>query len=191
MVALVLASTSPYRKALLERLSVPFECVAPGVDEQAARGSETSPIAVARALALAKAKAVAASRKDAVVIGSDQVCALGDEILGKPGSRDASIAQLMRLQGNDHMLLTAVAVVRGDEVKEFVDVTTLRMRELTRREVEVYVDRDQPFDCAGSYKFECGGVALFDRVEGEDHTAIVGLPMVKLCGVLRGFGVGV
>ncbi len=191
MVALVLASTSPYRKALLERLGVPFECVAPGVDEEKARGTETSPIAIARLLARAKATAVSKLRPDAVVIGSDQVCALDETVLGKPGSKEGAEAQLKLLRGKSHLLITAVAVQHGSKVEEFVDVTTLRMRDLTDEEVRRYVELDQPVDCAGSYMFERAGVALFDRVEGEDHTAIVGLPLVKLCGVLTGFGVGV
>ncbi len=189
MVALVLASTSPYRKALLERLGVPFECVAPGVDEDTAKGKETSPIAIARLLARAKAKAVSQQRSKDVVIGSDQVCALDETVLGKPGSKAAAEQQLKLLRGKAHLLLTAVAVQRGSKVEEFVDVTTLRMRDLTDAEVRRYVELDQPLDCAGSYMFERAGVGLFDRVEGEDHTAIVGLPLVKLCEVLRGFGV--
>lgn len=191
MVALVLASTSPYRKQLLERLGVPFTAVAPGVDEEAAANGETSPIAIARSLAAKKAAAVAKDHPKDVVIGADQVVALGDRVLGKPGSAAKCKEQLQALQGHEHLLITAVAVQKGKEVHEFVEVTTLRMRTLTGKEIDRYVERDQPLDCAGSYKFERAGVALFDRVQGEDHTAIQGLPMVKLCAVLRELGVEV
>lgn len=189
MVALVLASTSPYRRQLLERLGVPFTCVAPGVDEAAAASGETSPIAIARSLAAKKAAAVAKDHGKDVVIGADQVVALGDRVLGKPGSAAKCKEQLQALQGQEHMLITAVAVQKGKDVHEFVEVTTLRMRALTSKEIDRYVERDQPLDCAGSYKFERAGVALFDRVQGEDHTAILGLPMVKLCAVLRECGI--
>ncbi len=191
MVAVALASSSPYRKQLLERLGIPFECVAPGVDEAAARGAETSPIAIARTLARAKAAAVAKDRPKDVVIGSDQVCALGEEVLGKPGSKAAAIEQLGKLQGHEHLLITAVAVQRGGEVEDFVEVTTLRMRKLQKAEITRYVELDEPLDCAGSYKFERAGIALFDRVEGEDHTAIQGLPLLKLAAALRRLGVPV
>lgn len=191
MVALVLASTSPYRKELLERLGVPFTCVAPEVDEAAARSGESSPIALARGLALAKATAVAKKHGKDVVIGCDQVAALGEQILGKPGTAAAAKEQLQALQGNEHMLITAVAVRCGKEVDEFVEVTSLRMRKLSGKEIERYVELDQPLDCAGSYKFERAGVALFDRVQGEDHSAITGLPLVKLCAALRRFGLQV
>lgn len=191
MADLVLASTSRYRRELLERFGIPFECVAPELDEAAARGGETSPIAIARKLATEKAAAVAKAHKKAIVIGCDQVVALGEEVLGKPGSKDAAKAQLQRLAGHEHMLITAVAVHCGGKVEEFVDVTTLRMRKLEPKEIARYVDRDDPVDCAGAYKIERGGIALFDKIQGEDHTAITGLPLLKLAGVLRGFGVQV
>lgn len=187
----MLASTSPYRKQLLERLGVPFTCVAPGVDEAAATAGETSPIAIARSLAAKKAAAVAKDHGKDVVIGADQVVALGETVLGKPGSAAAAKKQLAELQGKEHLLITAVAVQRGKDVHDFVEVTTLRMRELSGKEIDRYVEQDQPLDCAGSYKFERAGVALFDRVQGEDHTAIQGLPMVKLCAVLRELGLAI
>lgn len=191
MVDLVLASTSPYRRELLERLGVPFECVAPAFDEAAAQQGESSPIALARALAAGKAAAVAASHAKSVVVGCDQVAALGEAILGKPGSVAAAVEQLQRLSGHEHMLITAVAVRRGKDVEEFVDVATLRMRKLDKKEIERYVARDEPVDCAGAYKIERLGIALFDRIQCEDHTAIVGLPLLKLCAALRKFGLPV
>ncbi|MGE3172653.1 MAG: nucleoside triphosphate pyrophosphatase [Planctomycetota bacterium] len=189
MADLVLASTSPYRKELLERLGLPFECVAPDFDEDAVRGEHDSPVALVRALAAGKAAAVAKGRPKAVVIGCDQVAALGATILGKPGSAQAAAAQLQQLQGQEHLLLTAVSIHRGKDVEEFVDVATLRMRKLDKKTIDRYVERDQPLDCAGAYKIERAGIALFDKIDCEDHTAIVGLPLLKLAAALRKLGV--
>lgn len=191
MVDLVLASTSPYRRELLARLGLPFECVAPSFDETAARTPDASPIELARALAAGKAAAVAKDHKKAIVVGCDQVAALGTTVLGKPGSAEAAAAQLQQLAGQEHVLITAVSVHKGKEVEEFVDVTTLRMRKLDKKEIARYVDKDQPLDCAGAYKIERCGIALFDKIEGEDHTAIIGLPLLKLSGVLRKLGLPV
>jgi septum formation protein len=188
MADLVLASSSPYRKQLLERFGLPFECVAPKVDEDAVEKKETSPIAIARALAKAKAAAVADGRKSAVVIGSDQVVALGEEVFGKPGNAAAAQEQLQKLQGKEHLLITAVAVHHGKDVAEFVDVTTMRMRALDKKAIARYVERDEPLDCSGAYRIERCGIALFDKIQGEDHTAIMGLPLLKLAAVLRDHG---
>lgn len=184
---LVLASTSPYRRELLARLGLQFACEAPGVDEHAA-GAGHAPEARALALALAKARAVAARRPDAVVIGSDQVCALGDEVLGKPGSAEAACAQLHRLQSREHRLATAVAIVHGSRERSFLDVTRLHMRALPPEAIRRYVAADQPLDCAGSYRIEGLGISLFDRIESEDQTAIVGLPLLATARTLREFG---
>ena len=188
MADLVLASSSPYRKQLLERFALPFECVAPTVDEGAVKKDTPSPIALARALAKAKAAAVAATKKQAVVIGSDQVVALGEEIFGKPGTAEAAQAQLQKLQGQEHILITAVSVHHGKDVEEFVDVTTMRMRALDKKTIARYVERDEPLDCSGAYRIEKSGIALFDKIQGEDHTAIMGLPLLKLAAVLRAHG---
>jgi septum formation protein len=187
---LLLASTSRYRRALLGRLGLPFRCVAPGVDEAAAvaAAGAAGPEAIAGQLARAKAAAVAAREPMALVIGSDQVCALGDEVFGKPGTREGACAQLARLGGREHRLLTAVAVLGPGVDVGFVDLTRLRMRALGAAEIERYVDADEPFDCAGSYKLEGLGIALFDRVESADWTAVEGLPLLRLAGVLRELG---
>lgn len=189
---LVLASTSPYRRELLARLGLPFRCTAPGIDEDALRAglssAESAPPVLAQLLARAKAAAVAAREAAAVVIGSDQVCALGAQVFGKPGNADAAAAQLLALQGQRHQLFTAVAVQRGSEVVAFTDVTTLRMRALTADEVRRYVEADRPLDCAGSYKLERAGIALFEAIDSQDHTAIVGLPLLALASTLRRFG---
>lgn len=190
---IVLASSSPYRKLLLERLGLDFEVVRPDVDEEAKR--HLPPAEMARALAVAKARAV--DVPGALVIGSDQVVEVDGEALGKPGSESAAVAQLSRLAGRSHHLLTAVAVhdTATGRVEADLDVHTLTMRPLTRAQLAGYVARDRPLDCAGSYRFEARGIALFERIEADpdtaDDTAIVGLPLMKLCRLLRRFGVDV
>lgn len=188
MPELVLASTSPYRKALLERLGLPFTVEAPGIDEAHARQAATAPEAAAALLARSKAQAVAGRRTDAVVIGSDQVCAVDERVLDKPGSAAAAVEQLLLLQGREHRLITAVAVVHGRNVVAFADVTWMRMRELDRAAAERYVAAEQPLDCAGSYKIERRGIALFEQIRSADQTAIIGLPLLRLARTLREFG---
>lgn len=183
---LVLASTSPYRRALLERLGLPFECVAPGVDEDAY--SAGSPDELALTLARAKAAAVSAMCPGAVVIGGDQVVVRDGDVLGKPGSAEAAVAQLRRLAGRAHELISAVAVVGAGRWWSHVDVTRLTMRPLDDGEIRRYVERERPYDCAGAYKIESLGVSLFDAVEGSDPTAIVGMPLMALARGLREFG---
>lgn len=183
---LVLASTSKYRARLLERLGLPFAQEAPGVDE--APFKHGKPLEVAQALALAKADAIAKRRPDAVVLGSDQVAALGDAILDKPGTEANARAQLARLAGKTHVLVTAVAVAHRGKSTLLVDETKLTMRSLTEAEIAAYVARDAPLDCAGSYKVESLGIALFDRIDSQDFTAIEGLPLLAVARVLRELG---
>lgn len=185
---LILASTSRYRRALLDRLGLPFECAAPGVDEDAFKGRRLAPEELARTLAREKALAVARAHPAAVVIGSDQVCALGDEVLDKPGTRAVAVERLGRLAGRTHRLVTAVCVARGAELVEFADVTRLTMRPLGEAQIARYVDADEPFDCAGGYKLETRGIALFARIESADQTAVVGLPLMALVDALSSFG---
>jgi septum formation protein len=186
---LVLASTSRYRAALLGRLGVPFRGVAPDCDEDAYKARGLTPEALAETLALAKAESLRGSLEpSATIIGSDQVAAIDGEILGKPGSPEAAAAQLARLAGRTHRLVTAVAVLQGERVLRHTDVTRLTMRPLTEAQIARYVAADQPLDCAGSYKLEERGVALFSSVESADHTAIVGLPLIALTGMLIALG---
>jgi septum formation protein len=185
---LVLASTSPYRRELLGRLGLPFTCEPPRVDEAAFKVPARRPPQVAVDLARAKAATVAARHPDAVVIGSDQVATVDDAILDKPGSVEAARAQLQRLQGRTHELVTAVAIAHGGGMVEFVDTTALAMRRLDDAAIARYVAADQPLDCAGSYRIEALGVTLFDRIECSDWTAIVGLPLLRLGAELRALG---
>jgi len=190
MPRLVLASTSRYRADVLRRIGVPFDTVSPELEEVIPAGA--TPFAAATLLARQKALAVASrpAFRDALVIGSDQVCVSPDgEILHKPGRVDRAVAQLKRLQGATHRLITAVAVARLDEVHVAIDVHSLTMHPLSDAEISTYLARDQPLDCCGSYRLEGLGIALFSQIEGDpecsDETAIIGLPMMKTLRLLR------
>jgi septum formation protein len=185
---LILASTSRYRRALLERLGVPFTAEAPGVDERAVEARGLAPRALAETLARSKAEAVARAHPGAVVIGSDQLAAIDGAILGKPGSAAAAVAQLERLRGRTHELFTAMAVVSPGGLATHLDVASLTMRPLDRAALERYVAADQPLDCAGAYKLEARGIALFSEVRAADASAITGLPLIALAGILAELG---
>jgi septum formation protein len=188
---LVLASTSAHRRALMERLGVAFEVVSPGVDEQPHAG-ETC-LSLVQRLALAKAQAGAYQRPDALVIGSDQLAMRGDTVLGKPGTHAAAVAQLNASAGRELRFLTAVCVLDAitGATQQYVDETSVRMRALNPDVIERYVAREQPYDCAGSFKSEGLGIALFDWIRTDDPTALQGLPMIWLCGALERAGVQV
>ncbi|QDH70523.1 Maf family protein [Marilutibacter alkalisoli] len=184
---LILASTSLYRRELLARLRLPFETARPETDESPLSGE--SPGALARRLAVAKAQAVAAVHPAAWVIGSDQVAELDGQPLGKPGGREAAIAQLSAMSGRAMQFHTGVCLVRADtDAHVAVDVTTVRLRKLSGAEIARYVDAEQPFDCAGSFKCEGLGICLFEAVESRDPTALVGLPLIETARLLREAG---
>jgi septum formation protein len=182
---LILASTSPYRRELLARLRVPFECVRPGADEQRLAGEAVDVLALR--LARLKAEAVAAHHPDAVVIGSDQVAVRGAEILGKPGTVERCTEQLLQSAGRPVSFLTGVHVLDGRRrrAESHLDRTLVHFRSLARDEVTRYIAADAPLDCAGGFKAESLGIALFERIESEDPTALTGLPLIWLCGALR------
>jgi len=188
---LLLASTSPHRRALLARLGLAFRAEAPGVDERP-RPGEAAP-ALALRLALAKARAVAARHPQALVIGSDQVCEHGGALLGKPGTQARARAQLRRLAGGEARFLTAVALVwdGGAGTDRALDETRVRLRELDDDAIADYVARERPLDCAGAFRCEALGVALLERVRSDDPTALVGLPLIHLCTLLERRGVRV
>ena len=189
MQALVLASTSRYRAALLARLGLPFTQEAPGVDESPRPGE--APDALASRLALAKALAVAARHPASLAIGSDQVAVLDGALLGKPGSVEAAEGQLARASGRTVEFLTAVALADGEHghIASALDRTRVRFRTLDPGEIRRYVAREQPLDCAGSFKSEALGVALFESIETRDPAALVGLPLIELCRMLREAGI--
>ncbi|HEX4150779.1 MAG TPA: Maf family protein [Steroidobacteraceae bacterium] len=190
---LILASTSSYRRALLARVHGSFQCLAPGVDEQ--RQADESAVALVTRLSLAKARAVAALRPEAWVIGSDQAAVLLDDrqqqrILGKPGTPAHCIEQLTSCSGKTVAYLTGVAVVRGldSAVFEFVDTTRVTFRRLDAAAIERYVARESPLDCAGGFKSEGLGIALCSSIDSDDPTALIGLPLIRLCAILRRLG---
>ena len=184
---LLLASTSPHRRALLGRLGLAFECHAPGIDEDELPG-EAPPARAAR-LALAKARAVAAAFPGAIVIGSDQVASLGASLLHKPGDRETCRRQLMAMAGQTVRFDTALAVVQDELMLEHVDLTLVQFRQLDPAAIESYMDREPSFDCAGGFKCEGLGVTLFESIESRDPTALVGLPLIAVCAALRRLGV--
>ena len=185
---LVLGSTSRYRRELMQRLCIPFDVAAPDVDETQQDGE--SPHDLACRLALAKARAVAALHPDAVVIGSDQVADLDGEPLGKPGTHERAVAQLRRMRGRTVVFQTAVAVVCQDTGFAQTDLAAVRVvfRNLSDAEIEAYLRTEQPYDCAGSAKSEGLGIALLESINNDDPTALVGLPLIRTCRMLRAAG---
>ena len=187
---IVLASSSRYRRELLERLHLSFEVLVPDLDESHLPGE--SPRATALRLAAAKARAVAERAPGAVVIGSDQVADLDGEALGKPHTHENAVAQLTRMQGKLIVFHTALAVVAADgSLQSEVVPTLLRMRRLSRETIEAYLRLEQPYDCAGAAKIEKMGIALVEAVDSTDPTALIGLPLVRLCSMLAQAGVPV
>jgi septum formation protein len=186
---LVLGSTSRYRRELLARLNVPFEVAAPDVDETPLPNE--TPLALAQRLALAKAQAVAAKFPQAVVIGSDQVADLHGEPLGKPGTHERATEQLQRMRGQTVIFQTALAVVCQETgfVQQDVAQVKVLFRDLTDEEIENYLRAEQPYDCAGSAKSEGLGIALLERIDNDDPTALIGLPLIRTARMIRAAGI--
>lgn len=188
---LVLASTSPYRKMLLERLGIPFETRSPDVDESALPGEQ--PCQLVERLALAKTLVVARQMPGSIVIGSDQVATFENTIVGKPGNMENARRQLASFSGKNVLYLTSFVVMdasTGQQQHETVQ-TRVKFRHISESEIDRYLELDQPLDCAGSFKSECAGVSLFETVQSEDPTALIGLPLIRLCSALRAFGLQV
>jgi septum formation protein len=185
--ALILASTSRYRRELLQRLRLPFDVVSPEVDETPLPGE--APAALALRLALAKARAVHVRRPGAVVIGSDQVADLDGEPIGKPHTHERAVAQLTRLSGRSVVFQTGVAVVAPGFERALLAPVRVRFRALAPAEIEHYLRTEQPYDCAGSAKSETLGIALLDAIDSDDPTAVVGLPLIRTCALLREAGI--
>jgi septum formation protein len=183
---LILASTSRYRRELLARLRLDFEVARPEVDESALPGE--TPSALARRLATAKAAAIGVQSPQAWVIGSDQVADVDGLALGKSGGREAAIAQLHGMSGRPVAFRTAVCLMRGGASFDAFDTTLVHFRDLAHDEIERYVDAERPFDCAGSFKAEGLGIALFDAIETHDPTALIGLPLIATARLLRQAG---
>jgi septum formation protein len=189
--ALLLASTSPYRKALLQRLGLRFACVDPQIDES--MDADETPADTARRLAAAKARAVAARHRDALVIGADQVASCGTLRLDKPGVHANAVRQLTAVSGKTVRFDTAVALLdaRSGALLERVVPSLVHFRELTPAQIEDYLRREQPYDCAGSAKAEGLGIVLIAGIDGDDPTALIGLPLIALSELLARSGMPV
>lgn len=188
---LILGSTSPYRRDLLARLRIPFDVIAPDVDETP-QATET-PKQLACRLAMAKARAVAAQFPACVVIGSDQVADLGGQPLGKPGDHARATAQLQQMRGKTVIFQTAVAVVCQETGFAQMDLAQVKVkfRELSDAEIEAYLRAETPYDCAGSAKSEGLGIALLASIDNDDPTALVGLPLIRTCRMIQAAGIQV
>lgn len=186
---LVLASTSAYRRTLLERLTIPFAVARPDTDETPLPGE--TPAATAERLAAEKARAVARDWPDALIIGSDQVAHMGNEVFGKPDTEARAVEQLQRMSGQTVIFHTALALLntRSGHIQVEGVPTSVRFRTLGDDEIRRYVAKERPLDCAGSAKSEGLGIALLDALSGDDPTALIGLPLIALCRMLRAEGV--
>jgi septum formation protein len=193
MLPIVLASTSPYRRALLDRLGVPYSAHAPQVDEDALKQAlSLPPEALALRLAREKAESLRAAHPHALILGGDQLVELDGASLGKPNTAENALLQLQAMRGRSHRLLTAMVLLAPDaEALEHVDVHTLHMAQHSDAALRRYIAHDSPLDCAGSYKIEALGISLFECIAGEDFTAITGLPLMALSRALRSFGIDV
>ncbi|WP_067703178.1 MULTISPECIES: nucleoside triphosphate pyrophosphatase [unclassified Erwinia] len=188
MTQLVLASTSPFRQALLAKLALPFITAAPEVDETPQPGESAT--ALVTRLAEAKARALAGRYSDHLIIGSDQVCVIDGKITGKPHTPENARQQLRRASGHSVVFYTGLALFesRNNRLQVICEPFSVDFRELTDREIKNYIDREQPLSCAGSFKCEGLGITLFDRLSGRDPNALIGLPLIALCDMLRQAG---
>ena len=186
---LVLASTSPFRRELLARLGLAFETASPDVDESSLPGE--GPVSLVERLAEAKARAVAPLFPQALIIGSDQVACIDDRVLGKPGDRQRAIAQLEQASGRTVLFQTGLCLydAAADRARVACEPFQVRFRRLTRSQIEGYVDREQPFNCAGSFKSEGLGIALFEGLDGADPNSLIGLPLIRLVDLLGQVGI--
>jgi len=188
---LILASTSPFRRALLEKLQLPFTTAAPEVDETP-RPDET-PMQLVERLAIAKARAVAEQHEDALVVGSDQVAVIDDSILGKPGTKERAVAQLRQASGRSVRFLTGLCLYNSSSGQYQSEVVPFEVvfRELSDSQIENYLAREEPWNCAGSFKSEGLGIALFERLVGDDPNTLIGLPLIRLVRMLEKEGMRV
>ena len=188
---IVLASSSSYRRELLTRLQLPFSCHSPDIDEAPLAGE--SPEALVQRLAISKARKLAADYPQHLIIGSDQVAVLDGQIIGKPGDAAGALRQLSAASGRSVVFLTGLAVLDTRTQSEQVDVVpfTVHFRQLSAVQIQRYIELEQPFDCAGSFKSEGLGVSLFRATEGDDATSLVGLPLIRLCDMLNACGIAV
>jgi septum formation protein len=185
---LILASSSKYRKILLQRFGIPFDCQSPEIDESA--GLDESPFDLVRRLARQKAELISRKNPQSVVIGSDQLAVFQGQVIGKPGNYEKALEQLTAFSGQFVEFLTAVSVqsFHTQFSEQFTDRTQVRFRNLELEEIERYLKKEKPFDCAGAFKAESLGIVLFESIISEDPTALVGLPLIRTAAALRQAG---
>ncbi|HEY7883436.1 MAG TPA: nucleoside triphosphate pyrophosphatase [Cellvibrionaceae bacterium] len=189
MLPIILASSSPYRRQLLERLHLPYQAQSPAIDETPYPGE--APEALAARLARGKAEALAGSHPGALIIGSDQVASIAGQLLDKPGNKNTARMQLQACSGQCVSFYTGLCLLNSTSgrLQQHVEPFRVHFRQLSNEEIDNYLDAEQPFDCAGSFKCEGLGIALFSALEGRDNTALVGLPLIALCDLLRKEGI--
>jgi len=188
---LILASSSPYRRSLLQRLEIPFESESPDVDESQLEGE--TPTDLVLRLAEIKAAAIAPAYPESLIIGSDQVAVADDEILNKPGNHENAINQLKKVSAKSIVFLTGICVINtaNNNIQKDCISYTVHFRDLTEEEIERYLLLEKPYDCAGSFKSEAYGVSLMQRMEGDDPTSLIGLPLIRLSEMLRNEGLSI
>lgn len=182
---LVLASTSPYRKMLLEARGIPFIAAAPTCDEDALKDPKLDGTALTQLLAKAKAESLKSQFSDAYILGSDQVLEFGSKIFGKPKTKDRALEQLYTLQGQTHQLVTSLHLTGPHQSWTHTEIVSLTMHPWSEEELKRYIDADLPLDCAGSYKLEKKGILLFREIQANDYESIIGLPLLKLFSILK------
>lgn len=188
MKKVILASKSPYRKELLSRLGVEFTCIPSHIDEEVLKSQISGPALLSLKLAEEKALKIHKLYSDQIIIGSDQICWFNGQSLSKTGSIEDSKEELRLMQGGEHTLFTSYVIIFGDNKIEHTNTTILKMKPLNEAQISKYLEKDNPIDCAGSYKMECHGISLFDAIETQDHTAIIGLPLLQLSKDLTKLG---
>lgn len=189
MQKIILASTSVYRREQLSRLHVDFEALPPNVDEDAVKTQGLNHTELSRELSLLKARAISTQHNEAIVIGGDQVASFGDEILSKPKTPENAFTQLKKLSGNTHQLITSLAMIhRGNEYVHTA-IATMHMRELSDEQIRRYIDIDEPLHSCGSYRLEALGISLFEKIECDDYTGIIGIPLMWTSKTLSQLGV--
>lgn len=191
MKKLILGSTSPFRKEILAKLNIPFDCAKPNIDESAL--DNESPVALVERLAIEKAKAVASEYPDALIIGSDQVAMCDGEILGKPHNFENAVKQLEKFSNKTVVFYTGLCVYDSglDYTTALIEPFLVHFKDLSRDEIENYLHAEQPYNCAGSFKSEGLGICLFEKLEGNDPNTLIGLPLIKLVALLKQHGVDV
>ena len=186
---LILGSSSPYRKALLEKLGIAFSCQSPDIDETSLPGE--SPLELVERLAIAKAKEIGKQHKNALIIGSDQVAVLDEKIIGKPADHQAAVKQLMDASGREVHLYSGLCLYNSanGKIQHCVEPYSVVFRDLKLEQIEKYLQKDRPYDCAGSLKSETLGIALLSKLQGDDPNALIGLPLIRLVDMLLNEGV--